>query len=232
MRVRFQKPQSRKAKGKTARKKTKRRRRHGPQESPNLWDSVAHQSERRRQALIKQLKMIHKCLEVSQLNRRDLSEEEFQNLEDRFDQIVQKLTGVSKNLRVLVWLERNTRKFAFNFKMVEKHRIFETDEFLRQVGPGTRLLMIRTLWEMFIDKFPHFAGRYDPNTFITYVGAYTQSVRGGRRHRWAQNLPTKWESFHSLAVKLGLYSRRMNVKTLRREVLRAKAQLVAIDKHP
>ena len=125
-------------------------RQHAEADNPSAPTARVSTKERRRRALLRELKQIHTLLGVGLLRRNDLSDAEMSELEEKFDRTLQMLTGVQRPTRALADLDLLMLQIAVDF--------WEAPG-LPVVLPNVAAMQLRRMWDAFVDLYPEFANK-------------------------------------------------------------------------
>jgi len=198
-----------------------------------------------KQLLREKLLEIHRLLGLEDLESAwVVTPEEFRNSIQRCDAALDRLTGVARGIRRLVWLSEVLECMAAETKGRPWIKGEPLSLPLSALGRFAQelLAVIPARPEEPQNSNATSAtpgestpGRHDSrsnagNTVVVrYVGQYlaacVASRHRGRRPRGTRSVPEKWVAFRALAEHLGLISSAVPVDSLRRQVLRGRQQL-------
>jgi hypothetical protein len=137
-------------------------------------------------------------------------------LGERVERARQLLSGVSEDLRVLVWLEAAPAGIA-------RELLNNSEHYARH--PEAWDLTLKRFGQALAGRFPRFAGVDFAEPLALYVEEYSKALRRVRRASGGSRSSRKWEALQALASRLRLHESGLRPENFKRTVMRAKATL-------
>lgn len=159
---------------------------------------------------------ILRAIDIADMTRPDASTAELRDLTQRVGRARQLVSGVSEDLRVLVWLDTATAGIARELRT-------NADHYARH--PELLEAVLKFHRQAFVARFPRFASLDFAGPYAEYIGESAKALRRGPRTAVGCRSSKRWEALRSLAERLRLHGSAQPLESFKRTVWRAKTNL-------
>jgi len=157
-----------------------------------------------------------RAIEIADMTRPGATTAELRSLTQRVGRARQLVSGVSEDLRVLVWLDTATTGIARELRD-------NSDHYARH--PEAWEVMLKFHRQAFVARFQRFASVNCAEPYAEYIEESAKALRRGRRTAVGNRSSKRWEALRNLAGRLRLQGSAQPPESFKRTVWRAKTNL-------